>query len=888
MQVSAITNRTAMIPVYIAGAIITYVFYRQIASSKKSKALQKLKHEEENAQLRTTYASLLPAIQAANSSFTLLTSYRQGYFSNYSLQQWMEAYVTLYNKIKEYPTQGIGLATTDSATIETFTDIYLTAEERRGKYNSAFVASELKVYDQFFSNVEGHSLDLQQRTAVITNEDNNIVIAGAGSGKTTTIVGKVNYVMDRYKARPEEILLISFTQKTALTLAERINIKGIEAKTFHKFGKDVITKVERLQPSIFSEAQFRPLLERFFNDELQKPAYLDLVTNYFTDLLKPYRSEFEFENQGEYIQYLKDQNVRPYKEVPNNLKGIKTIRLEIVKSMEECRIANFLYFNNINYEYEYPYEHQTATESYRQYKPDFKITHNGKVIYLEHYALNKNGDVPSWFTSEPEMTAREKYHQGITWKRELHAQHKTTVIETFSYQMQEGKLFENLYTQLIALGVTFKPKSSAEIWGIINQAANEEVKSLINLFSTFIALLKSNNYTFDQVAQKNTSLKPNEKLRNKAILEIITPLYERYQKHLQERGEIDFSDMINSASEYINERKFIQPYRYIIIDEFQDISIGRYRLIKAIKDQNPACRLFCVGDDWQSIYRFTGSDLTLFKDFSAHFGFSAASKIETTYRFSAPLIETSSAFIEKNPNQARKKLRSLGDKQTTLTIEYATGDESDDSKALQQIFDALSGVAGIEEKEILLLGRYSFDFARIKNYENTYIIDSGTQKVNYLTPAGINPSKKLTANFMTVHKAKGLEADIVIVLNCNSGKHGFPSQLSDDPALNLLLSTADQFPNGEERRLFYVAMTRAKQQLYLIAGENTKSKFIMELETGKLQKTAIKCPQCKTADMVIRTQGVARNGNKYKFYGCANYSYGCNHNHKIWENVGKN
>ena len=116
----------------------------------------------------------------------------------------------------------------------------MNAENLRGEYNQKFIQDELQTYHNFFSNIEGRALDLQQRTAIITDEDNNLVIAGAGSGKTTTIVGKVKYIIDRYKATPEEILLISFTKNAASTLAERIGVKGVEARTFHKLGKDII------------------------------------------------------------------------------------------------------------------------------------------------------------------------------------------------------------------------------------------------------------------------------------------------------------------------------------------------------------------------------------------------------------------------------------------------------------------------------------------------------------------------------------------------------------------------------------------------------------------------------------------------------------------------
>ena len=132
--------------------------------------------------------------------------------------------------------------------------------------------------------------------------------------------------------------------------------------------------------------------------------------------------------------------------------------------------------------------------------------------------------------------------------------------------------------------------------------------------------------------------------------------------------------------------------------------------------------------------------------------------------------------------------------------------------------------------------------------------------------------------FMTVHKSKGLEADIVIILNCNSGKYGFPSEMSDDPILNLLLSESDQFENGEERRLFYVAMTRAKEQVYFISDGYNKSKFIAELEVEDISNSLYeKCPICKSADIVIKKKGVSKNGNNYTFWGCSNFNYGCSY-----------
>ncbi len=355
------------------------------------------------------------------------------------------------------------------------------------------------------------------------------------------------------------------------------------------------------------------------------------------------------------------------------------------------------------------------------------------------------------------------------------------------------------------------------------------------------------------------------------FIEIIEPIFENYQKHLSIRKEIDFNDMINKASDYIFTGKFNQKFSYIIIDEFQDISIGCYQLIKAIKTNNPTCKLFAVGDDWQSIYRFNGSDIALFKYFENYFGYSIKSKIETTYRFQNPLLKLSSEFILKNPNQTRKELKGadLFNKSTKYKIIYS--DDKDDTLALKQIFDDLiSHDSKIEEKKILILGRYSFDIDRLKNKQSFFQINKTTGSIKYQV--------KIKAKFLTVHKAKGLEADIVIVINCNSGKYGFPSEMSDDTVLNLLLSEADQFVNAEERRLFYVVMTRAKENVVFIADSSDKSKFIAELEIESGDTSIKKCPRCKTADLKFKS-GITK-GKKWSFYGCANYIYGCDY--KKW------
>ncbi len=878
--ISGVLALLIIVPMFTIGAIGLYLWYAQQVRKKRALEAKRARDREEARQHFLSFLKIeWERVQAAVDEFSQRLDDRAGYFSNYEFISWKTACESTFNQIIKYQLRELELESPILNMLQRFLDCFRNGETIRADFNRNFVDRELRGRTKFFDEcVEGKSLDLQQRTAIVTDEDNNLVIAGAGTGKTTTILGKVNYVLDRYSVDPGEILLISFTRKSAEELKRRMKAEAIEVKTFHKFGKDVIQAVEGRPPSIFDEEQFQPLITRLFREFLRDSEYLARVTEYFTEFLKRPRSPFEFQNQGDYIQYLKDQNFRTYKQKLVEVRGRTTYRMEVVKSIEECKIANFLFFNNIDYEYEFPYEYDTSPSAYRAYKPDFTIRQKGRKVYLEHLALDRQGKVPTFFAKEGETyrQAKTRYTEKIQWARAEHGKHGTCLIETYSYEMSEGSLFENLAERLSEAGIVLHPKSPEEIWRIITEAAKEEVDSLLALLQTFITLMKSNNYSVADVVQRNTHTQDGfERQRNALFVQIVAPLFEEYESYLQERKEIDFSDMINRAAQYIREGRFTQRYRYVIIDEFQDISIGRYQLVKAIKERNPACKLFCVGDDWQSIYRFTGSDIALFREFDRFFGFTVRSKIETTYRFHEPLIQLSSDFILKNPNQERKALKGTP---TPAWTEYKIiySEDQDDTRAVKQVFDEiLATMPDAERKTVLVLGRYTFDIDRIKNQAGVFEINRRSETICYWGRTESGTRKTLEAQYLTVHKAKGLEGDVVIVLNCNAGKHGFPSQLSDDPVLNLLLSKADQFENGEERRLFYVAMTRAKERLYLIADRTYKSKFITELETGEGSLPIRKCPRCRTADLV-RKSGT-KNGRPWAFWGCSNYLFGCDY-----------
>jgi DNA helicase-4 len=335
--------------------------------------------------------------------------------------------------------------------------------------------------------------------------------------------------------------------------------------------------------------------------------------------------------------------------------------------------------------------------------------------------------------------------------------------------------------------------------------------------------------------------------------------------------------MINDAALYISKNKFKNKYKYIIIDEFQDTSIGRFKLINSLLESNKSCRLFAVGDDWQSIYRFAGSDISLFTEFEKHFGVTEFSKIETTYRFSSSMIDISSKFILANPNQTAKELKPFtNDTLSPIEIILSNSFKNDDPypfiEALNQINAA--SLENNKKLKILALSRYNHIIDLYKERTDLFSVKYNDVEKNFTITYVELPH--LPVQFLSVHRSKGLQGDYVIILNCVSGQYGFPSEQADDPILNLLLSKSDQFKNGEERRLFYVALTRSKRKTFITTNSTYKSKFIDEIDPNYIVDANGKCPICKEGDSIVK-EGINRNGNPYIKYSCSNWNFGCDY-----------
>lgn len=689
------------------------------------------------------------------------------------------------------------------------TSLLSALDARRRQHNEAYAVEEIPrttklIQDAF--QLRNPPTEEQARAAV-TAEDCTLVLAGAGTGKTTAIVGKVAHLVTSRRVRGEEILVLAFNSSAAAEVKDRLkSLPGVQVRTFHAFGRSVIASATGKQPSVASfaedEAKLRPLLRRFIEESVRDPATGKRFLNFFLSHQVPYRSAFEFSTPGEYYDYVRSCELRA-------LSGDR------VKSLEELAIANFLAVNAVRFEYEAPYEARTSSAQHRQYKPDFYLPDHG--IYIEHYGVDRAGNTAPGID-------RQRYHDGVAWKRELHRANGTTCLETFTYQRQEGTLLDALQQQLDAHGVALKPIDYD--WLLARLQEFGAIDRLTETVATFLSHFKGSAVDSQTLKDRAKTLPDTARLL--AFIDVFVAVFEHYQRELERRQEVDFHDLIGGAAEALRSGRVALPYKHVLVDEFQDISAGRAALLKAIVEATSS-ELFAVGDDWQSIYGFAGSDISILRHCDVHFGYTEQLLLSRTFRYGDSLQAVSSRFVTTNPAQIKRDLRA--DRNSAgagVRVVWSTDVQTAIGDALAAIADESPGAS------VLVLGRYRRSEHAIPRTRNS-----------------------LNVKFSTVHAAKGAEADYVIVLDLKDGRTGFPSQIADDPILRLVLPEAEAFPHAEERRLFYVALTRARQAAYLIADQAQPSIFVRELRDANYQVTwlgdgpslAVPCPDCKTGSL---------------------------------------
>lgn len=772
-----------------------------------------------------------------------------------------EAYELIYPKYKN--------CIDNKENLEFYDGVYQMikdTEDMRIEHNKQFVKNELSYNKTYFDTVLGkYPLDPQQRDSIVKLEDNCLVIASAGSGKTSTILGKAKYLVEKQNIAPSKILLITYTRKAANELHERMKIDGVKCCTFHALAYEIIAQVTGQAPTICDNDLALNIFARLV---LNNKNFLHAINNYIINLQSLMQLEHDYLDAFSYFEDRKKY-------------GIQALFLDVdekiifTRSEEEKRLVSILTRLGVPFRYEAAYEHNTRTPERKQYRPDFTIYYrdgqgNWKWLYLEHYAIDKDGNVPRWFgegTKGGWSAANQRYQEGIAWKRVTHEHYGTTLISTTSADFRDGTVESKLMEMLRFHGVPINIRTDEELYSMLVKRNKKLEKSVFTLITSFITLMKANEKTVDGLLESiepsvigNLSFSKNN--RNRIILsEIIKPFFEEYEEELKKKFEIDFTDAIIQATELCRNGMW-QDYDYILVDEFQDISIDRYKLLQALRNEHPKTKLYCVGDDWQSIFRFAGSDMSLVYDFEKYFGFTEYCKIETTYRFHQPLIDRSSEFIMRNDEQKKKTIvPPAGDSNTTY-LKFVKCGEAEENGVLKQVQMIVAAIP--KNKSILLLGRYNYDAmsvgfnGKLDMRDNRIIVNINGRDIP----------------FLSVHSAKGLEADHVILVNCNQGAYGFPSLIEDDPILDFVLSKSESYPFAEERRLFYVAMTRARSCMYILFDQKKPSPFISEFLL-QIEKGSYLCPRCLEGKMIAIKESITSNGRKYRSFICSNKDGGC-------------
>lgn len=708
-------------------------------------------------------------------------------------------------------------------------------------HNASFINRHLQSDETYLDNIlkqvdPAICLDEEQRKVVLSDEDYTLVIAGAGAGKTTTVAAKVKYLVEREHVDPKQILVISFTNKAVGELRSKIN-KALKidcpVTTFHKTGYAILRRQDEERKLVVDGGfMFNVITNYLKGNILENPELVDKLILFFGSY---FDAPYEGDELKDFFNYIAKAdfttlrgNMEEYtEEVIGKRKGKRTtIVRETMRSTQEVIIANFLYLNGIDYVYEKPYPYNIL-RSHKPYTPDFTITQGDKVAYIEHFGITEDGR-NSRYTAEQ----LEQYKKAVNDKVKLHKKHKTDLIFTFSAYRDGRSLIEHLNEELQKHGFTLVERPAIEVFEkIVNTEENKYIANLVKLICTFIQNFKTNGLTVDDFYRFKHSTR---NVRTRLFLDICEQCYHEYSKRLREKNAIDFEDMINDSAKIIREHELRGErldFKYIIVDEYQDISRQRFNLTLELSKLCDA-KIIAVGDDWQSIYAYAGSDITLFTNFKETFGYGLELSITKTYRNAQEVIDIAGGFIQKNTAQIQKALISPKHIDDPIIIETYT-EEVDRTQyegkggkyfLIGETVEKIVGhiLAESPDSSILLLGRYGFDAFNLAR-SSDFVYDEKT---------GGLFSKKFQGKhieFMTVHRAKGLGYDNVIIINARNDVYGFPSKVQTDPVLKYVVKDDHSIEFAEERRLFYVALTRTKNRVFIVAPQEHPSEFVLEL-----------------------------------------------------------
>ena len=560
-------------------------------------------------------------IQAYRVFYTTYTA--DQYFSKRELSSWLQNYEQYKQTIEEYTYQVEKLVSLQNKIeflkplVTSYVNAFLLPNEYRNiieymhklynnvdaiikERNNAYIEKEKKEYDTFFTNITGKILTEQQKLAIITDEANNLIVAGEVTEKTQTILGKTSFILEKKYAESEEMLILTVTEKARQELEARLQKQvnpQLQVLTFHGLANKILEIKTGKRPVLHytanDETHLAITVEGFLLEHMNNYAFTDKLSKYFAYYPIPTEHKDNFKTKQEYEDYI--QRKKP-----------RTLQGELVPSMETLTIANYFYLHNVKYIYKHPYQFETGNQKYSQYNPDFFLP--DQKIWIEHIDIDRECNSSS-------EISRDDYLDSWYLKRKIHQENQTELIETYSYQLEEGTLTDSLNEMLQVRGVRFEEIAQFKKYTALKDLG--EVDQFIGLIIRFLRFYKSNELSIEDIEKKAKKLVMEK--RDLAFLEIFKPILEDYEAMLKKTNSVDLDDVINTATQIIEPGNFQSKYKYIFLDEFQDISNNRYKLINAILSQNPTAKTFCIGDDRKSIQGCTGSEVSIMAEFDEYF-----------------------------------------------------------------------------------------------------------------------------------------------------------------------------------------------------------------------------------------------------------------------------
>ncbi|MDV3244799.1 MAG: UvrD-helicase domain-containing protein [Nitrososphaerales archaeon] len=658
----------------------------------------------------------------------------------------------------------------------------------------------LERHKDFF---EGRSFDREQIEAIVKKDSYNLVIAAAGSGKTRTLTARIAFMI-KCGVAAEGILALAYTNPAEDEMRNRLKseygIQDANVRTFHSLGRELAKLSHSFRTGVADITRQQDFIRDSVKRLQSNREFGILLLNFALETTSHERTAKDFTTPEDYYLYLRRQKYI-------------TLQAREVKSVAERDIANFFFLNGVEFAYETPATWADRSDRYRQYQPDFYLPEYG--IWMEHWAVDRQGRVPDWFPVVRSGDASTRYKEGMEWKRGQFKKHGRRLIETYGYQWQEGTLIPELKRQLEENRVEFRELPMQEILDRI-QRTMPRTDPLQELMFSFISKAKTNGLAVSDVRFRLSQGSWTRKQR--AFASMMIQIWQEYESVLEQNDMIDFSDMINYALQVARQKPIqdADTFTHILIDEFQDITDPQLALIKCLLRNEEDSTLFCVGDDRQNIFSFAGSNIDNILRFGEMFPYPERTTLSTNYRCPKNIVEASNSIANLNRFKIEKTVVSESQLQHPIRLIEMPGNETQSYEdwQFQRAKELLQELIHNKKpgEEIMVLARYN---QVLKPLE----VEFQTQDT-------------LGLKFLSIHRAKGTEADHVLLLSCTRGRYGFPSEIQDQELLDIVRKNPGKEPDKleEERRLFYVALTRCRNQLFLFTSKRERSRFVSEIQ----------------------------------------------------------